>query len=236
MALFSPLLIRPSLLKREIPLVVVTALLATVLALDGVLGRSDGVILLVGFLVVSGLLYRWARQEQTALALEAQEYAIQEELTGEPPQPIYRRLEVGRIAVGLAFLIGGANATVGGAVSLAHMWGVSDVIIGASLVAVGTSLPELATALIAVLHKETEIGIGNVVGSNIANILMILGITVLISPIEIPPAVVRFDFPWMVGFSVMLLLLALGQRMTRWKAVLLLSAYTGFLALLFFVR
>ncbi|MBE3559289.1 MAG: calcium/sodium antiporter [Ktedonobacteraceae bacterium] len=234
MALCAPLVVHPQLLKREIPLMVATALLAALLALDGKLDRLDGAILLFSFLFVTWLLYRWIKRDQRILAIEAQTYAEHEELNREPPRPPSRWLEAGWTAAGLALLIEGANLTVEGAATLARTWGVSELIIGVSLVALGTSLPELVTAIVTALHKETELGIGNVVGSNIANILAILGVTALISPIRITPTVLHFDLPWMIGFSLLLLLLALDRRIQRWKAVLLLGGYIGFVVLLFF--
>lgn len=236
MGLLTPLHISKQLLKRDLPIMIVTAVIAVLLALDGVLDRIDGVILFLSFISVSWLLYRWIRREQKTLAVEVEEHAEQEKLTEEHDQPINRWLEAGRLVAGLTFLMVGANLTVGSAVSLARMWGVSEIIIGISLVAVGTSLPELATVITAALRKETEIGIGNVIGSNIANVLAVLGVTAIISPIAVPPTALRFDMPFMVGFSVLLLFFALNQKIHRWKAALLLVGYMGFLILLFLFR
>ncbi len=122
----------------------------------------------------------------------------------------------------------GANLLVDGSVNIATTLGVPKLIIGLTLVAVGTSLPELATSFIASIRKENDIAVGNIVGSNIFNILAILGITALVQPIGVNPRVLEVDVVVMIGFSAALLFVVLGGRISRWQGGLLLAAYLIF--------
>lgn len=136
--------------------------------------------------------------------------------------------------VGLYF---GARWLVGGASNLAIGWGVSDRVVGISVVAIGTSIPELATSLIASFKKETDISVGNIIGSNIYNVLSILGVTSLLRPLHVrSQQVISFDMVWMTGVAVMLFLLLIPLKkgmLSRWKGALLLAVYVIYIWLLF---
>lgn len=144
-------------------------------------------------------------------------------------------------AVGLVFLavLGlyyGADWLVKGASDLAIGWGVSERVVGISIVAFGTSVPELATSLAAAIKKEMDISIGNIIGSNIFNVFSILGITAMLKPLDVSPTVVSVDMVWMVAVSVLLLLLLIPLRngiLSRWKGALLLVVYIVYIWFLF---
>ncbi len=147
------------------------------------------------------------------------------------------RVNLFLILFGLAGLIGGANLFVLGSVSLAESWGVPTSIIGLSLVAIGTSLPELVTSIIAAFKGETDVAVGNVLGSNIFNILGIIGISSLICPLPIDPGMISFDIWIMLGCAVALLPLSLTEwRLSRKEGLAFLFAYALYIAALYYYR
>ena len=144
-----------------------------------------------------------------------------------PAQPLWQAL--GWLVAGLCALMLGARLLVDGAVSIAHALGLSEAFIGLTIVAVGTSLPELATSVMAARRKQSAIAIGNIVGSNIFNVLGILGITALIAPIPVADRFLRFDLPVMIAASVVLaLMLLMREGLGRRAGAVLLLAYAGF--------
>ena len=134
---------------------------------------------------------------------------------------------------GLALVVLGGYFLVQGAVNVARSFGISETIIGLTIVAVGTSTPELVTSIMAALRKEADVAFGNIIGSNIYNILGIGGMTALIAPVRVPAEIVRFDNWVMIGVSVLAVVLAhTSSRITRWEGGLLLAGYAGYIALL----
>ena len=161
----------------------------------------------------------WAYRHPGAEAIE--------EDTGQPTRPLWQSALW--VIFGLAALILGARFLVDGAVSIARGLGVSEAFIGLTVVAIGTSLPELATSLIAAFRRQSEIAIGNIVGSNIFNIFGILGVTALISPIPVAGRFLSFDLPVMIAASALLTaLLVLRPQIDRWVGVALLLAYAAY--------
>ena len=140
--------------------------------------------------------------------------------------------------VGLAILILSSRGLVWGSVNIAKAAGVSDLIIGLTIVAIGTSLPELAASIMSVLKKEPDIAIGNIIGSNMFNLLVVFGIPGLMSPSIIDPAVLNRDFPIMIGLSIALFIMAYGfkgqGRINRFEGGLLLGGYTAYMAVLYY--
>jgi cation:H+ antiporter len=133
-------------------------------------------------------------------------------------------------------LAAGANLLVKNAASIAEELGISRRVISISMVAVGTSIPEVATSVIAAFKKETDISVGNIIGSNIMNILSVLGITSVIAPIGVENVIARFDIPWMLGASLLLLLLMLPSsrsRIDRWEGIVMIVVYLLYLYLIF---
>lgn len=138
------------------------------------------------------------------------------------------------VVAGIAALVFGADLLVQGSVSIARAYGISDAVIGLTLVAIGTSLPELATAVVAAIRRQSDVVLGNVIGSNIFNILAILGITVVIQPIEVSARFREIDTPLMLGASLLLLGLLFGaRRIGRVWGVLMLLVYTSYMVFLF---
>lgn len=215
---------------REIPIMLGASVLLYVLAMDGMLSRTDGLLLVGGFIAFSALIYYLAQRERRQLDQDLERYEREEGLIS--PR-ISRWFEFGRLAAGALALIVAADFTINGATALADAVGVSEFVIGLTLVAVGTSLPEIAASLAAGRHGETDIAVGNIVGSNISNILAVLGVTTIIHPIEVPVQEIQPDVLVMLAFSASLLLLVVGHRWRRWVAVILLVAYLAYIGMTF---
>jgi cation:H+ antiporter len=228
--LIRALTVNTSLIRREIPIMVAVSVIVFVMALDREISRVEGVLLLIGYLVFTVVLYRLSTRgphEDSA------------EITGEvaaiegDPSTLHRGRQIVAVLVSIAILAAGAQFTVTGAGNVARAIGISDLIIGLTLVAVGTSLPEIATAVAATLRKHDDLAAGNAVGSNIANLMVILAITAIILPVPVPEKMLRVEMPVMIGFSLVILLLSFRKRLPRWSAALLLSAYLAFVVLTF---
>ncbi|MDZ7800942.1 MAG: calcium/sodium antiporter [Trueperaceae bacterium] len=222
-ALVRPLHSEARFLRREMPIMVGAALLLALLFADGRLGRVDGAVFLVALAAYLIVLFRGEElpttHESFARGLPA------------PPRPGSLAAPLVRTLAGLALLVLGAQALVAGATALARMAGVPELLIGLSVVAVGTSLPELAASVVAASKRAPEIALGNVVGSNVFNVLGILGVTAAIRPIEVPLEALAPDLAVMMAFSVVLwVFLATGLRLGRREAGLLLALYAAFMA------
>jgi cation:H+ antiporter len=228
-AVAAPLLVAARVLQREVPTMIGVSLLLWLLAADGALNRLDGLVLvgaLVLFLSLTLMLERRAAGGSVTPAAPAHE---------QQRGGVLRNF--GLLLGGLILLVAGAQWLVDGAVAFARTLGVSELVIGLTVVAVGTSLPEIATSVLASLRGEREIAVGNVVGSNIINILGVLGVTTLLSPgpITVPASALVFDIPVMVATAVACLPIFFSGRMiARWEGALFLGyyiAYTGYLVL-----
>ncbi|MBL8160495.1 MAG: calcium/sodium antiporter [Anaerolineae bacterium] len=215
--------IQIGLIRREIPLVILASVALLLLAVDGEISSLDGLLLVIGLVLFNILVVRSALRERLSQR-EERELQEEEAITGE----IKRTHELGRIIIGLVALLIGANLLVDGAVAIARTMGVSELIIGVTLVAVGTSLPELVTSLAAALRRHEDILFGNVIGSNLFNILGILGITALIRPMSVPASTLRFELPVMIGFALALLLFVPRRKITRIESIFILAAYIIF--------
>lgn len=216
-ALIAPLLIPFRQMTRDLAFMLAASAAIWVMMLDGSVSRLDGALLLGGlavFLVVSFL------------------YGKAEPLDNEPMPPIWKAVVM--TLAGLVILMIGARLLVDSASEIARAYGISEAVIGLTIVAVGTSLPELATSVIAAFRKQTEIAVGNIVGSNIFNIFGILGITSLVTAITtLDPRFLATDMLWVMGTAVGLTLLAaLLGGLTRIAGALLLAAYGAYVALL----
>jgi cation:H+ antiporter len=226
MGLIFPVKLSWQLIRREIPIMIAAAVLAFLLSADGVLNRIDGVLLVACFLGFSLLIYVLVQQERRKVAAAMEEYEEDEGLIDEK---INRLFELGRLLIGLLLLGLGANLTVEGGAAIARSFGVSEFLIGLTLVALGTSLPEFTSSLIAASRRQNDIAIGNIIGSNIANVLGILGITAIVADIPVSADSLQVQMPLMLGFSLLALLLGMGGVIVRWKAALLLLAYCAFI-------
>lgn len=218
-----PLVTTARFLWREVPFMLGSSLLMFALLVDGEAGRIEGAVFLV--LIVPYLAYLLRKGERPAVVAEfAGEYGDGERRPSVP-------WAVVRVAAGIALLVLGAQTLVEGAVGLARALGVSERVIGLTMVAFRTSLPELAAALVAAIKREADIILGNLIGSNIFNILVILGTTSLIHPIAVDPVAGRKDLAVMLGISFLTWpLLFSGLKMRRLEGAVLLAAYFAYLA------
>jgi cation:H+ antiporter len=230
-ALVVPILIAEQLIRLDAPIMLGVSLLAYGLALDGKLGRLDGILLLAGLAGYTIFALRQSRRESKAVQDEyAREFA-------EKEKPTRRNLikDLGLILIGLGLLVLGARWLVDSASAIARALGVSELIIGLTIVAVGTSLPEVATSVIAALRKESDIAVGNAVGSNIFNLLGVLGISSVLAPggIVVGAHVLRLDFLVMIFVAlVCLLVFYIDNRISRPEGGLLITYYVLYIAFL----
>ncbi|WP_434612211.1 calcium/sodium antiporter [Tabrizicola sp. M-4] len=216
-ATIAALLIPARQLWRDLAFMLVATGAIWVMLLDGTVTRIEGGILFTGLVVFLATAFLTGKVEEEEVTL------------GDIPQWKAWAMTFG----GLVVLVIGARLLVDSATEIARAFNVSEAVIGLTVVAIGTSLPELATSVIAAIRKQTEIAVGNVVGSNIFNIFSILGITALITPIPADPRFATIDMPWVAGTAVGLTILAfvLGG-LPRIAGLMLLAAYGGYVFLM----
>lgn len=230
-ALITPLAVNSRMLKRELPILSVAMLAGLVLLVDGDLSRLDGALLLLGLLAMVIWMVRAGLKDRDSDPLGA-------EFSDEIPTDMPMGRALFWVGVGLLVLLLSSRLLVWGAVEIAQALGVSDLVIGLTIVALGTSLPELAASVVSALKGEPDIAIGNVIGSNLFNLLAVLGIPGLLSPLLIDNAVLTRDYPIMIGLTLAFFLMAYGfrgpGRINRLEGVLLLVCYAGYQTLLYF--
>lgn len=220
-ALLAPLAVHMRLLKIETPLVIVAGVALWLLAIDGLLGRLDGALLLAGFVALMVYVYRSVRREPPP---------VREELAGAAMTRTAPWLNLLRVAAGLALLVYGASVMVESAVVIARLVGLSELLIGLTIVAVGTSLPELATSLLAARRGQTDIAVGNVLGSCLFNILLILGATAMLHPLPVALSLLHIEIPAMIALSAVIYpMLVRDLCIQRREGAVLLAAYLAFL-------
>ncbi|WP_070098550.1 calcium/sodium antiporter [Thermosulfidibacter takaii] len=219
-SLARPVLCVKSLLKFEYPLLLISSFLLYIFSINLLVGRTEGFIFLVLLAIFLWHLFKTSRK----LA-----YKI------EDAKPQYSTVLAFLLTTGgLGALILGSEIFIKAAVNMARYLGISELIIGLSLVALGTSLPELASTVAAVLQGKEDIATGNVVGSNILNILFIIGITSIVKPIPVDKNMLKIDFPFMIGLTIFLfLLLRFRSRISRLYGLLLLTVYIIYIALIY---
>ncbi|MGF1614079.1 MAG: calcium/sodium antiporter [Gammaproteobacteria bacterium] len=232
-ALIAPLVVAQQLIRLDVPIMIGASLLLYGLAFDGLIGRWDGLLLFGGILAYTAFAVVKGRQEQQVAVRDEYDQAF-----GVTPRPTGGRAVMRNLAmvlVGLGMLVMGARWLVDAAVAVAHWLGVSELIIGLSIVAVGTSLPEIATSIIATLRGERDIAVGNVVGSNLFNILCVLGLASLVSPagVAVAAEALRFDLLVMIGAAIACLpIFFTGNRIARWEGALFFGYYLAYLTYL----
>ena len=227
-ALVAPLVVSRQLIRLDVPIMIGASLVTWALAWDGSLSRLDGALLFGGILAYTAFLIISSRREKKAEGADEfeDEYGLH-----ETPKPYAWAINAALVIAGLALLVGGANFLVEGAVQLARALGMSELVIGLTVVAVGTSLPELATSVMAAIKGERDIAVGNIVGSNIFNLLCVLGLASLVSPaaIAVSPNALAFDFPVMIAVAVACLpIFFSGYRINRWEGLLFLGYYVAY--------
>jgi cation:H+ antiporter len=229
-ALIYPIAVRARLLSRGIPLMIAATIMLALLVRDGWLGRSGGALLL---LALVGYFVYLLRSTGAELPEVEAEFERHQQDRGCCPRHESRLWNSGLAGIGLVLLAGGAHLLVGAATVFARNIGMSDLVVGLTVVAIGTSLPELATSVLAAFRREADIAVGNAVGSNVLNILGVLGPSAMLQPMAISPSLLRFELPVMIGVSLLLLPLAWTRlRLERWEGALLLVGYVGFIVLL----
>ena len=206
-ALIQTIEVRSQTLRREMPALLAVTLLAFMLFADSFLGRTDGFILLVSLILVMYWLVSLGFRSNSSDPISA-EYAA------EIPSDMSMGTAVAWFSVGLAVLLAGSNTLVWGAEGLASALGISDLVIGLTIVAIGTSLPELAVSLMSALKGEHGLALGNILGSNIFNLLAVVGLAGIIAPSQLDPGVVTFHFPVMVGLTLVLFVMAYNYSST----------------------
>jgi cation:H+ antiporter len=229
-AAIAPLIVNQQLVRVDVPLMIGVSGLLLVMALDGNINRLDGLMLFAGIVAYTAFAIYQGRKESKAVEAEyAREF-------GEKPRGAWQTaLNAGLAVVGLALLVLGSNWFVDGAINLARAFGVSELVIGLTIVAAGTSMPEVATSVLASLKGERDIAVGNVVGSSIFNILAVLGLSSIVAPdgINVAMAALDFDLPVMIAVAVACLpIFFTGYNIARWEGFVLLGYYVAYTAYL----
>lgn len=233
-AIFHPLSVSSSTIKREIPLILFITAIATYMIADSYFSFNEGLFLIVGFVIyiVSLLLITLKRAKQNPIddqmVLEAEQ---------EVPEAVSTPLSILWLAFGMVLLPLSAAYLVDASIFIAKAFGISDLVIGLTVIAVGTSLPELAASIMSIIKKEDDLALGNIIGSNIFNILAVLSLAGLIAPGAIDTEAASRDAPYMLGTTLLLFILCFsrrkGFRITRLKGLLLLAVFIGYQMLLF---
>jgi cation:H+ antiporter len=225
-ALIAPLAVTKQMIRSDVPIMIGVSLLLLMFSLDGQLGKVDCIILFIGGVTYTlSLIYQSSKQgvEQDEFT---EEYGLSEAIT-----PTAWVKNTVYIVGGLILLVLGSRWLVASAITIAEYFQVSKLIVGLTIVAVGTSLPELFTSVIASIRGETEIAVGNVLGSNIFNILAVLGVSGIVAPngINVSPSVISFDLPVMIAVAFACLpIFYSGKRIERWEGVLFLFYYVAY--------
>lgn len=229
-ALISPIMVHSTILRKELPILTLLTVLSVILIADLALSRWDAIFLLLVF----GCLMAWTIHQGLKQKTDSLAKAV-ETTIAEKTMPIQRA--VFWLVAGLVLLIASSRILVWGAVEIAHIFNVSDMIIGLTIVAVGTSLPELASSIIAIRKGEHDIALGNVLGSNLFNTLAVVGIAGAIHPFAVEPETLFRDMAVMGALTVSLFLIGYGfrgrqGRINRFEGIVLLLVYAGYTACL----
>ena len=223
-SLVHPLEVKHRVVWREMPVMLLITFAIYPIAFDRVLSRMDGFMLLLVLLAYLVWVFRSGRPEE----IKRSQGSRNSIATPEGATSLLNLKDIGQVALGSAFLVLGGYCIVKGAVEVASALGISEMIIGLTVVAIGTSLPELATSLVAAMRQEVDIAVGNIIGSNIFNLTAIFGTTAVVRPIMIPETLLSRELAGVVLMSLLLWpILRSGWRIKRWEGALLLTAYIG---------
>ena len=232
-AIIAPIVVKSSILKRELPVLLAISIGAYLLVLDGHLGFYDGIILVIALIAVMTWMIKANKSLDPKDPLADD---TQHELEDMPELSKNKALLF--LVVGLIILMISAKMMVSGAVDIAHYFEVPEVVIGLTIIAIGTSLPELAAAISAARKNEADLMIGNIVGSNLFNILAVLAVPALLAPSMLDSSVLYLDMPIMLGFTLAMLLMAIPRKgkavIQKSQGILLTSLFVAFLILLYF--
>ncbi len=230
-ALIVPLNVHSGILKKELPLLLIATLLTVVLLIDGALGFIDGLLLFGALVAVMWWITRTALRERNHDVME-------DEYKDEIPQDVPMPKAIFWLVAGLILLIVSSKILVWGAVNIATSMGISELIIGLTIIAIGTSLPELAATVVGALKNEHDIAIGNIVGSNLFNTLGVLAIPGLMAPAQLAEGILTRDLPVVFALTIALFVFAYGfmhpGRISRLEGGVLLAAFFAYQTLLYF--
>ncbi len=226
-ALITPLLVDEQIIRQEIPIMIGASALLVVMALDGNIGLLESIVLFALVIAYTVFLVIQSRRASKAVQDEFE--------TGIPTSTwdSHWAVQIGLIAAGLAMLVVGADWLVDAAVAFARAFGVSDLVIGLTVVAVGTSMPEIATSIVAAMRGQRDIAVGNVVGSNVFNILAVLGAAGIASGAGLPVSEAARNFDLWVMLAVAFACLPImitGREIARWEGVVFLAYYAAYTA------
>ena len=231
-AVVGGLAVQQRIVRFDIPLLIVVSVVAMVMSLDNTIGRVDGVILFGGIVAYVAWLVRETRVERADVIEEYTESvtALEGAAVGRPTW-----FSAALVIVGLTVLVVGSQLLVNAATDIAESAGISDLVIGLTVVAIGTSLPELATSILAAVRGQRDIAVGNVIGSNLFNLMSVLGLTSIVSRDGIPvsDSSLRLDFPVMLAATIVLVPIVWnGARIRRWEGLVLMGFYAAYVAYL----
>ena len=228
-AIVMPLVVKSEILRREYPIMFIVMLVSLFLVIDDHLGRIDGIILISGLVAMIYWMIQTGKKQKRDI--------MEKEFKDEIPH-ISTQRAILWFTIGLILLIVSSRGLVWGSVNIAKAAGISDLVIGLTIVAIGTSLPELAASIASALKKEADLAIGNIIGSNMFNLLAVFAIPGLMSPHVIDPAVLNRDFAFMIGLSIALFIMAYGfkgeGRINRYEGSLLLGGYVAYMTVLYY--
>ncbi len=227
-----PLAVSRQLIRWDIPVMISLSILMLLMGLDGKISRLDGIILFTGAVAYTVLAIRQSRQETLAIITKSTDLPATATSKIKPQQVLY---QLALIVIGLGLLVLGSRWLVNGAVAVARLLGASELIIGLTIVAVGTSLPEIATSIAAGIRGERDIAVGNAVGSNIFNILLVLGLCSIVAPngVDVSIPALHFDIPVMIAVSIVCLpIFFTGYEIARWEGFLFLGYYLAYVVYL----
>ncbi len=226
-ALLRPVELKSATLRREMPALLAVSLLTVSLFLDSHLGRVDGLVLMTGLIIVMIWLTRLGFRSSSSDPLQA-------EFDAEIPKHMSMKVAIFWLLVGILTLLVGAELMVDGAIEIAKALGVSEIVIGITMVALATSLPELAVSAVSAFRGEYGLAIGNIVGSNIFNLLAVVGVAALIAPASLPPSVLSLHIFVMVAFTLVLFAMTYEYegrgKITRFEGLALIAAYVAYQA------
>jgi cation:H+ antiporter len=228
-ALIAPLMVANQLIRLDVPVMIGVSVLTFVLGSDGKIDRSDGILLFIGAIIYTLFLIYEAKKQKDN---ESEENSSEVTIENTPKTWL---ISIAFILVGLVLLVQGSNWLVESSIAIARAFGVSELVIGLTIVAAGTSLPELASSVVASIKGERDIAVGNVVGSNIFNLLAVLGLSGAVSPegITVSSAALNFDFPVMIAVAVSCFpIFYTGKSIARWEGILFLIYYLAYTAYL----
>ena len=229
-ALICTLPVRGSAVRLEWPVMFAASGAAMLVLRDSYLDRVEAGVLLSALVLFTAYSVRIARREISG----EEKRAFEAEVAGRTETARNSRLLAGAlVATGVVLLVAGGHSLVTGAVSMARLLGLSERVIGLTVVAIGTGAPELATSIVAAMRRQTDVAVANMIGSNIFNLLGILSITALVHPIRVSAAMAGSDLWWMLGTSLLLFpILWGGMKVSRWEGGVLVLVYAVYLALL----